>query len=136
MPAPDGLAWGAYCWYLLGTTNAFDERGGITAFQPGEQRVRIVTTTANGLGQIRTSDATATRTAAALRRPAVVIVLTTAVDHTGTRLRGRCESLSTVVMPSGPATATPQTEQPALTQHAVAAAPTTIICKDLRYIGP
>lgn len=136
LPAPEGLTWGAYCWYLLGTTSAFDKSGGITALQPGEQRIRAVTTTAHGLGQLRTSDAAAERTAAALRRPAVVVVVTSAVDYNGTRLRGGCESLSTVITPSGTATPSRQPEQAVLTQNAVAAASTTITCKDLQYIGP
>ena len=136
LPAPEGLTWGTYCWYLLGTTSAVDSRGSITALQPGEQRTRTVTTRADGRGQIRTSDGAARRTAAALRRPAVVVVLTSAVGYEGTRLRGGCESLSTVVTPSGPATPPTQPREDLLTDHAVAAASTTLTCGDLRYIGP
>ena len=136
LPPPDGLAWGRYCWYLLGTTGAVGEDGGLTALQPGEQRVRSVTTTATGLGQLLTSDAEAKETNAALHRPAIVVILTAAVDYNGTRLRGGCENLSTVVTPSGPVTQTPEPAQPVTTQNAVVAATSTIACRDLQYIGP
>lgn len=136
LPPPDGLAWSTYCWYLLGTTEAVGEDGGLTALQPGEQRIRLVTTTATGRGQLRTSDAKAREVTAVLRRPAVVVVLAAAVDYNGTRLRGQCDNLSTVVTPSGPVSQTPEPGQAVTTQNAVVAATSTIACKDVQYIGP
>lgn len=136
LPPPEGLAWTTYCWYLLGTTDAFGEDGGLTALQPGERRTRPVTTTATGRGQLRTSDDKARETNAGLHRPAIVVVLTAAVDYNGTQLRGGCENLTTVVTPSGAVSQTPEPTQPLTTQNAVVAATSTIACKDLQYIGP
>lgn len=136
LPPPDGLTWGTYCWYLVATATASGEKGDVTALQPREQRVLPVTTAAAGLGQLRISNAEAKHTTAALQRPAIVVVVTSAVGYAGTRLRGGCESLSTVVTPSGPATQTPEPERPVLTQNAVVAATSKIACRDLEYIGP
>ena len=83
-----------------------------------------------------TSDADAEKTNAALHQPAIVVILTAAVDYNGTRLRGGCKNLSTVVTPSGPVTQTPEPTQPVTTQNAVVAATSTITCKDLQYLGP
>lgn len=136
LPAPEGVTWGAYCWYLLGATSAFGEHGDIIALQPGERRVRAVTTMATGLSRLRVPEAAAKRAVPALKHPAVVVVLTSAVDYNGTRLRGGCGSRATVVTPSGPAAQTPRPAQPVLTQNAVAATTSTIACKDIQYIGP
>lgn len=136
LPAPEGVTWSAYCWYLLGATSAFGEHGDLIALQPGERRVRAVTTRATGLGRLHIPEAAAKRAVAALKQPAVVVVLTSAVDYNGTRLRGGCGSRSTVVTPSGPAAQTPKPAQPVLTQNAVVATTSTIACKDIQYIGP
>lgn len=136
LPPPDGLTWGAYCWYLLGATSAAGADGSITALQPGEKRVRSVTTTAAGLGQLRTSDAEAQRTTASLHRPAVVVVITAPVDYNGTRLHGGCENRSTVVTPTGPISRPPEPAHPVRTANAVAAATSEIACRDLQYVGP
>lgn len=136
LPPPDGLSWGTHCWYLLGTTNVLAENGSVTALQPDEQRVEAVTTAATGLGQLRTPENQARSTTEAMHRPAIVVVLSSAVDYNGTRLRGGCESLSTSVTPTGAATQTPQPQQPFLSQRAVVASTTTLACQDLRYIGP
>ena len=136
LPPPDGLTWGAYCWYLLATASALDERGTVVALQPGEQRVRNLTTIADGLGQLRTTDSAARRLGATLRRPAVVVVVTSAVDYNGTRLRGGCRSISTDLTPSSAATQAVQPDSSVVTDHAVVAATKTIACRDLRYIGP
>lgn len=133
LPPPDGLTWGTYCWYLIGTTNVLGNNGSITALQPGEQRVQTVTTAATGLGQLRTPEDEARTTSEALRRPAIVAVLTSPVDYNGTRLRGSCESLSTHDTPTGAAT---PTSQPVLSGRAIAASTTTFACQDLQYIGP
>lgn len=136
LPAPEGVTWKAYCWYLLGSTSAFGEHGDLLALQPGEQRVRAVTTRATGLGRLHVPEAAARRATAALKQPAIIVVLTSAVDYNGTRLRGACGSRATVVTPSGPAAQTPKPAQPVLTQNAVAATTSTIACKDIQYIGP
>ena len=136
LPPPDGLARGTYCWYLLGTTDAVGADGGLTALQPGEQRIRSVTTTATGPGQLLTSDADAEKTNAALHRPAIVVILTAAVDYNGTRLRGGCENLSTVVTPIGPVTQTAEPAQPVTTQNAVVAATSTITSAIHRPVTP
>lgn len=134
LPPPDGLTWGTYCWYLLGTTNALGDTGSITALQPGEQRVQTVTTAATGLGQLQTPEDEARTTSEALRRPAIVAVPTSPVDYNGTRLRGSCESLSTHDTPTG--AATPTSQPVPSSGRAIAASTTTLPCQDLQYIGP
>lgn len=133
LPPPDGITWGAYCWYLLGATDVLGENGSITALQPGEQRVQTVTTAATGLGHLRVLEDEARTASEALRRPTIVAVLTSPVDSNGTRLRGSCESLSTLDTPTGAAA---PTLQPVLSGRTVAAATTTFSCQELQYIGP
>lgn len=129
---PDGMTWGRYCWYLLAAASPYGDHNDLVALQPGEQRLRALTTRANGLGQLRVAESDMEELSAALRRPAVVVAATSPVNYDGTRLRAGCEMDATVVTPSGAASQA----QPAVTQNAVAAATRMVACQDFRYLGP
>lgn len=129
---PEGVSWGRYCWYLVATASPYGRSGELVALQPGEQRILAVTPPARGLGRLRTPKEGAGRVAAALKRPAIVVALTSAVNYNGTQLRGGCNNPPTLV-PSG---AAPQPTQLTLAQITLVAATTAITCPELQYVGP
>ena len=136
LPPPDGINWGHYCWHLLATASPLGSHDDLVALQPGEERVMTVTTPTRGLGRVRVPKERADRVTAALKQPAVVVALTSAIDYSGTRVRGGCDNASTVVTPSGAAREAKQSAPPVLTQNAVIAATATLRCNELRYVGP
>lgn len=132
LPPPEDMTWGRYCWYLLAVASPYGKHDDLVALQPGEQRVRPLTTSATGLGQLRVSDADMKEIGAALRRPAVVMAVTSAVNPNGARLRTGCSTESTVATPDSARSKA----EPAVTQNVVAATTKTIACQDFRYVGP
>jgi hypothetical protein len=132
LPPPDGMTWGRYCWYLLAAADPYGDHHELVALQPGEQRHRALTTSADGPGRMRVAATDLAEASAALSGPAVVVAATSPVTYDGTRVRAGCEEDATAPTPSGAAPPAP----PAVTQNAVAAATKEIACQDFRYLGP
>jgi hypothetical protein len=132
LPPPEGMSWGRYCWYLLAASSPYGDHDDLVALQPGEQRLRTLTTSASGLGQLRVAEGDAAEVSAALRKPAVVVAATAPVNYDGTQLRAGCDVDAFVGTPSGAVSPAPH----AVTQNAVVAATDSIACPDFRYMGP
>ena len=137
---PEGVEWGRYCWYLVAEASPYDSSGGLVALQPGEQRVLTVTPAVRGsLGRLHVAEPDTARVDAALRQPAVVVVLTSAVNVNQPQLRGGCRNLSRVSVPTALApqpTAQPPPPPPVPASIALIAATSAITCEELQYVGP